>query len=141
MVRPRRDSRREQRRTVDVSATISINDKVVEARTRDVSRGGMCLVSDTEIPRDTELKIQLVLSLDIDTISEPLLLTGRTIWCTALFGKYQVGVIFVQVNNDRRRFLDLFMRFIDGEISPGGREPGSEAPEPPPEDKDDPFRP
>ena len=142
-MRPRRDSRREIRRSVDISATISVDGKVVAARTRDISRSGICLVSDTEIPSHTELKIELVLSLGADKMSEPLLVTGRTIWCTAMFGKYQVGAIFVQVDKERRRFLDLFMRFMDGEISPEGHEPASdptERPEPP-EDKDDPFRP
>jgi hypothetical protein len=116
---------------------------VVPARTRDISRSGICLISETEIPCDTELKIQLVLSLGGDTMSEPLLVTGRTIWCTAIFGKYQVGAMFVQIDRERRRFLDLFMRFVDGEINPLGHEPASESRDRPLpiEDKDDPFRP
>jgi PilZ domain len=142
-VRPRRDSRREQRRSVDISATVSVDGKVVPARTRDISRSGICLIRDTEIPRDTELKIELVLSLGNDTMSEPLLVTGRVIWCTPMFGKFQIGVMFVHVDIERRRFLDLFMRFIDGEVNPVGYQPASEPSErqPPPEDKDDPFRP
>lgn len=142
-MRPRRDSRREERRPVDISATISIDGHVVPARTRDISRSGICLISETEIPCDTELKIQLVLSLGGDTMSEPLLVTGRTIWCTAIFGKYQVGAMFVQIDRERRRFLDLFMRFVDGEINPLGHEPASESRDRPLpiEDKDDPFRP
>ena len=142
-MRPRRDSRREERRPVDINATISIDDRVVPARTRDISRSGICLISETEIPRDTELKIQLVLSLGKDTMSEPLFVTGRTIWCTAMFGKYQIGAMFVQIDRDRGRFLDLFMRFVDGEIHPTGHEPASDNRDRPRpvEDKDDPFRP
>lgn len=142
-MKARRESRREQRRPVDLRATISIDGQVVGARTRDISRSGICLISDTEIPRDTELQIKLVLSLGTENMSEPLLVTGRTIWCTALFGKFQVGAMFVQVDPGRRRFLDLFMRFVDGEVNPVGHEPAadpSERPEPV-EDKDDPFRP
>ena len=142
-MRPRRDSRREQRRSAEVNATVSIDGRGVAVRTRDVSRLGVCLISDTEIPRDTELKIQLVLSLGSDSMSEPLLVTGRSIWCTALFGKYQVGGLFVDIDSDRRRFLDLFMRFVDGDVNPVGHEPAASNGDrvPPAEDKDDPFRP
>jgi hypothetical protein len=142
-VRPKRDSRREQRRSVDINATISVAGRVVVARTRDISRSGICLISDTEISRDTELQIQLVLSLGPDTMSEPLLVTGRTIWCTPMFGKFQIGAMFVHLDADRRRFLELFMRFIDGDVSPVGHEPAADPAESRelPEDKDDPFRP
>ena len=141
-MKPRRETRREQRRAVDINATVSIDGRVVVVRTRDMSRSGICLISDTEIPRDSELEIKLVLSLGTDTMSEPLRVQGRAIWCTALFGKFQVGVMFVRLDAERRRFLDLFMRFIDGDVSPAGHEPASaEKPAEPPEDKDDPFRP
>ncbi|MES1207657.1 MAG: PilZ domain-containing protein [Pseudomonadota bacterium] len=142
-MRPRRDSRNEQRRPVDVSATVSIAGRKVAARTRDLSRSGICLISDTEIPRDTELRVELVLSLGADAMSEPLIVLARTIWCTAIAGKFQVGAMFVQLDNERGRFLDLFMRFLDGEVNPVGHEPASDVPsrKDRPEDKDDPFRP
>ncbi len=142
-MRARRDSRREQRRSVEVNATISVAGRNVVARTRDMSRSGICLVTETEIPRDTELQIKLVLSLGTDTMSEPLLVTGRSIWCTPMFGKYQIGAMFVQLDAERHRFLDLFMRFVDGDVNPVGHEPASDIPERKErlEDKDDPFRP
>lgn len=142
-MRKRRDTRREQRRPVDVKATVSIDGQKLAARTRDISRSGICLISDTAIPKDTELRIDLVLSLGSDTMSEPLVVFGRAIWCTPLFGKFQVGAIFVRVDGERRRFLDLFMRFIDGEVNPVGHEPAHDPADRPerPEDKDDPFRP
>jgi len=101
------------------------------------------LVTETEIPRDTELMIELVLSLGADAFSEPLLVAGRSIWCTPMFGKYQIGVVFIDVNAERHRFLDLFMRFLDGELNPVGHDPAPPPLEPAeiPEDKDDPFRP
>jgi len=138
---PRPDARREKRKTIDVKATVSVDGRVVLARTRDMSRLGLCLVSDTAIPRNTDLEIRLILSLGESNVSEPLLVKGRSAWCTALFGKYQVGVMFVQVDSDQYRFLDLFMRFLDGEVRPVGYDPGPD-PAPPerPEDKDDPFR-
>lgn len=140
--RPRKDSRREQRRAIDVNVTVSVDGKVLGARTRDISRSGLCLVSDTEIGRDTDLELRLVLSLGTQNMSEPLLVGGRTVWCTALFGKYQIGVMFADLDDEQLHFLDLFMRFIDGDVRPAGYDPGPD-PAPPerPEDKDDPFRP
>lgn len=141
--RPRRDSRREQRRPVDVNATASINGRNLVVRTRDISRSGVCLLSESEIARETELEIQLVLSLANNSVSEPLRVGGRVVWCASLFGKYQVGVMFVRLDAEQNRFLDLFMRFVDGEVNPAGLDSGPEEVErsEPPEDKDDPFRP
>ena len=136
------DARRELRKAIDVNVTVSVAGRVVDARTRDISRSGLCLVSGAEIPRDTDIELQLVLSLGSQEMSEPFLVGGRSVWCTALFGKYQVGVIFADLDDEQLRFLDLFMRFIDGDVRPAGYEPGPD-PGPPerPEDKDDPFRP
>jgi len=138
---PRPDARREKRKTIDVNATIFVEGRVVAARTRDMSRLGLCLITDAEIPRNTDLEIRLVLSLGEHRMSEPLMLSGRAAWCTALFGKYQIGVMFVNMDAEQYRFLDLFMRFLDGEVRPAGYDPGPD-PAPPerPEDKDDPFR-
>lgn len=139
--RQRKDSRREQRKAIDVNVTVSAGGKAIGARTRDISRSGLCLVSDTEIGRDTDLELRLVLSLGSQNMSEPLLITGRSVWCTALFGKFQVGVMFADLSDEQAHFLDLFMRFIEGDVRPAGYDPGPE-PAPPerPEDKDDPFR-
>jgi len=140
--RPARDSRGERRRAVEINATVSVDGRSVAVKTRDISRSGICLVSGAEIKRDSELTISLVLSLGKDAVSEPLAVTGNAVWCTALFGKYQIGVKFIRLDAERRRFLDLFMRFIDGEVSPAGHDMDTEEREAEPlEDKDDPFRP
>jgi hypothetical protein len=139
-----RDARRERRVAVDLSATVSMNGRVIAARTRDISRHGLCLISDVQIPGDTELKVKLVLSLGARTTTEPLVLTSRTVWCTALFGKYQVGAKFVNIDHDQKRFLDLFMRFLNGELQPAGMaetDPDDDPREEDRHDKDDPFRP
>ncbi|HEY4183534.1 MAG TPA: PilZ domain-containing protein [Polyangia bacterium] len=140
--RPRKDSRRDQRKAIDINVTVSVGGDVVRVHTRDISRSGICLVSDTAIARDTDLELRLVLSLGDQNMSEPLLVGGRSVWCTALFGRFQVGVMFADLDDEQLRFLDLFMRFIDGDVRPAGYDPGPE-PSPPerPEDKDDPFRP
>lgn len=137
----RREARREQRLATELSATVSVDGLALAVRTRDISRSGLCLISDARIAPETELTVKLVLTLGPTTTSEPLMLSGRAAWCTALFGKFQVGVKFVEVEGERRRFLDLFMRFLSGEIRPAGApEVEPDGPQETPGDKDDPFR-
>ena len=138
------NARRESRQTVSVNARLTVDGQIVVVRTRDISRSGICLISDTEIPREKHVAISLVLSLGQEASSEPLDLAGATAWCTPMFGKYQVGIRFVALDGDRQRYLDLFMRFIEGEVGPSAAEGDSgeiRTSKAPPEDKDDPFRP
>ena len=130
------ESRVERRRSVDLRATVSLEQRVLTVRTRDISRSGICLIGDAEIPRDTDLEIDLVLTFGAETRTEPLSLTGRAVWCTKMFGKFQIGVKFVDVDMEKLRFLDLFMRFMDGEIT--GEEIDASAFD---SDPDDPFQP
>ena len=51
--------------------------------------------------------------------SEPLKMVGRVAWCTALFGAYQIGVKFVNVDGERARYLDMFVGFLYGTLGPG----------------------
>ena len=47
-------------------------------------------------------------------------LIGRVAWCTALFGAYQIGVKFVKLDDERARYLDMFVGFLDGTLAPDG---------------------
>jgi hypothetical protein len=137
-------TRKEARRPVEVTAFLTVDGRLVSVRTRDISRSGICLISDSELPRDLHLGVALVLSLGKEATSEPLHLTGKTAWSTPMFGKYQSGVMFVDLDADRRRYLDLFIRFVDGEVGPAASEGDSDRLSPAgivPEDLDDPFRP
>ncbi len=71
-------------------------------------------------PRETEISLELVLTFGDDGMSEPLQLLGRVAWCTALFGAYQIGVKFVKIDDERARYLDMFVGFLDGTLAPGG---------------------
>ena len=69
--------------------------KSFQARTRDISRSGLCLISLEPIARDTEIAVELVLTFGAGGISEPLNMLGRVAWCTALFGAYLIAVLLV----------------------------------------------
>ena len=88
-----------------------------------MSRAGLCLVAEQPIPRETEISLELVLTFGEAGTSEPLKMIGRVAWCTALFGAYQIGVKFVKLDDDRARYLDMFLGFLDGTLAPGERSP------------------
>ena len=136
----RYSKRREHPRfNVDIQVAVTVADVKFDARTRDMSRAGVCLIADQPIPADTEISLELVLTFGEQGTSEPLKVFGRVAWCTALFGAYQIGVKFVKVDDDLARYLDMFVGFLDGTLAPDGdtfspEEEGAAEP-----DADDPF--
>jgi len=133
-------ARRQHRRfAVDIQASVSIGERQVSARTRDISRAGLCLVSLEAMPRDTEIAIELVLTLGDDGMSEPLQVVGKVVWCTALFGAYQIGVKFVDLDDEQIRYLGMFIGFLDGSLSPGEIDAADDGPADRRPDPDDPF--
>ena len=131
--------RREHPRfNVDIQVAVSVADAKFAARTRDMSRAGLCLIGEQPIPADTEISLELVLTFGEAGTSEPLKMIGRVAWCTAMFGAYQIGVKFVKLDDDRARYLDMFLGFLDGTLAPdGGTFSGDE--EALAADPDDPF--
>ena len=140
-----RESRRYPRFSVDVEARVRAPDGPLPARTRDVSRSGVCLVTSTRIDTGTDVELDLVLSFGGNAFSEPLSLRGRIVWCTPIAPSYQVGVMFDELTADQDTFLEMFLHFLDGTLAPKGAPAGAEADDdeeapPSPDVKDDPFR-
>jgi hypothetical protein len=111
--------RQHRRFAVDIQASVSLGERQLSARTRDISRAGLCLVSLEAIPRETQIEIELVLTFGDDGMSEPLHVLGVVVWCTSLFGAYQIGVKFVKVDSEQARYLNMFIGFLDGSLSTG----------------------
>jgi hypothetical protein len=131
-------ARREHPRfSVELEVTVAVADVRFAARTRDMSRAGLCLIAEQPLKRDAEISLELVLKFGDEGASEPLKLVGRVAWCTAMFGKYQIGVKFVKLDDELERYLDMFVGFMDGTLGPGdvfsGEEQARGA------DPDDPF--
>jgi hypothetical protein len=113
--------RQHQRFSVDVQVGVTVGSGQLEARTRDMSRAGVCLVAMRGIAPETEIGLELVLTFgESGGVSEPLKVHGKVAWCTALFGAYQIGVKFVKVDDDCGRYLDMFIGFLDGTLAPSG---------------------
>jgi len=129
--------RQHPRFKVDIKVGVVVSDVKLAARTRDMSRAGLCLIADQPIASDTEISLELVLTFGEAGATEPLQLIGRVAWCTALFGSYQIGVKFVKLDSERERYLDMFVGFLDGTLAPGDAFSGEE--EAVGADPDDPF--
>ncbi|HMF44027.1 MAG TPA: PilZ domain-containing protein [Polyangia bacterium] len=129
--------RQHPRVSVDLQVAVSVADVKLAARTRDLSRAGLCLIADQPIAEDTEISLEMVLTFGDAGSTEPLQMDGRVAWCTALFGSYQIGVKYVKMDSERERYLDMFVGFLDGTLAPGDLFSAED--EPRAADPDDPF--
>ncbi|HEY5282132.1 MAG TPA: PilZ domain-containing protein, partial [Polyangia bacterium] len=130
----------------------TVDGRKLTARTRDLSRSGICLVANNALGSGERLSIELVLLLGPSSSSEPLPLRAHVVWCTAIAGAFQIGAMFDKLSVKEAAFLDMFLRYLDGSILPAGAEmesfdddeqgqtEGAGDGTPPPDIKDDPFR-
>lgn len=153
MNQPGDNQRRHPRFQVDVQASVRTADgRKLPARTRDLSRSGICLIAGEGLAPGARLSVELVLLLGPSSSSEPLLLRARVVWCTAIAGAFQIGAMFDALSGREAAFLDMFLRYLDGSILPAGAEmdalddadslPSAEndSETSTPDVKDDPFR-
>ncbi len=117
------------------------------ARARDLSRTGICLIGAEAILPGTTVQLSLVLAFANNAVSEALRLEARVVWSTAIAQSFQIGAMFHDVSEEQDRFLELFLRFLDGSLTPEGVEPGGDEDDAndddssvSPDDKDDPFK-
>jgi hypothetical protein len=133
-------SRRQHPRfQVDIQVSVSADSQSLSARTRDISRSGLCLIGTASLPREKEIAIELVLTFGGGGLSEPLHIRGKVVWCTAMFGHFQIGVMFVKVDDEQARNLEMFIGFLDGSLNAGELFSGDEETTDRPSDPDDPF--
>jgi hypothetical protein len=133
--------RRDRRYAVDIEATLGLPDGTkCKGRTRDVSRNGICLITTQAVAAGAIVDIELVLSFGDNSFSEPLTLKGRVVWCTALAGSFQVGCMFEDVTDQQDQFLEMFLQYLDGTLSPKSDDEDDIYIDPGHPDEDDPFR-
>ena len=138
------DTRKHKRFAVDVEAVVHAVGGNFAARTRDLSKSGICLITSSGLKGNEWVVVELVLSFGENTFSEPLRLDARVVWCTAIGASFQVGAMFNELSDEHAEFLDMFLRYLDGSLTPRGQAAAEEEEEhektPPPDVKDDPFR-
>lgn len=138
------EARKHPRFSIDVDATIKrTKEPDFKARTRDLSLTGICLVATAPLTVGLVETISLVLAFGQGAYSEPLTLPGRVVWCTRIGTSYQIGAMFEDISDEQDSYLDMFLQFLDGTLSPRGTDVGDadDEPRPPSVDElDNPFR-
>ena len=102
------------RYAVEVDASVQVGDHSIPARTKDMSRGGLCFLVGRALPQGSEIDLSLALVFDEDTRSEPIALRARVVWSTALGSdRHQVGATFMGMTSQARTYLDMFLRYLE----------------------------
>jgi hypothetical protein len=109
------DTRRHPRYAVDVDANLTlVGGRRLPARTRDLSRSGICVITAEAMAMGSLVNVDLVLSFGGDAFSEPLTLEARVVWCSNLGGSFQVGAMFDDLTEQQDGFLDMFLQYLNG---------------------------
>lgn len=109
------DARLHPRFAIELEVSLHAGDLSVDGRTRDLSRGGLCLRATGSLPIGTECLVRLALVFSENQFSEHLELPATVMWSTRLGAVHQIGVKFGALADDTRGYLDLFMKFLEGD--------------------------
>ena len=101
---------------LEAALTLRAGGREVSGRTANLSRGGLCAMVNSSVPVGSRVEVELALIFDNESVSEPLHVAGRVVWCTPVEKKsetqYQVGLSFLAVSPDALKFLDMFLDFL-----------------------------
>lgn len=107
-------TREHPRFATEVAVKIEGPDGVASrGRTHNVSSGGLSATVDKAVPKDSVVRINIALIFGENSVSEYLPLTARVVWCTSFSeDKHQLGTSFLQLNDDQRGYVDMFLRYL-----------------------------
>ncbi len=119
-VRRRRDhnpdvsaARKHPRYAHEAELTLDVGGQRITGATSNLSRGGVCALMSGPVRIGTNAQLELALMFDEGTLSEPLRLAVRVVWCTAFEQRFQVGMSFGALDPDEVKFLEMFLRFLE----------------------------
>jgi Tfp pilus assembly protein PilZ len=96
---------------LDVRATVRL--RVAEGeyacKSRNMSRGGLCIDVDERVEPGQEGLVDIVLSDN----AAPLTLAVRVVWCTAIGSNHQVGAQFGPMQPEQARTLESYLRVLN----------------------------
>src|SRR5690242_5917077 len=94
-----------------LEATVKLTTPTREStgRTANLSRGGLCAMMAEAFPVGDAVAIDVALVFDNDSLSEPLSLKGRVVWCAKVKASYQVGLAFTGLTPETVKYLDVFL--------------------------------
>ena len=109
------DSRRAPRFDVSIQAEVFTGEALFIASTRNLSTGGVGLISDRQLTQGSTIGLNLYLVVDgiEDAQSTPLQLKGRVAWCLeAQKGTFSAGIKFEEMNVEQRLLVDRYIRSL-----------------------------
>jgi hypothetical protein len=101
------------RYAIDAAVEIRVGDGRALGRTRNLSRGGLCVDVDRPVAPGATVELSITLVFDDDRLSEPLSLGARVMWCTAVDDGHQLGCQFVGAMPRDLAYLDMFLRYLE----------------------------
>jgi hypothetical protein len=115
--------RQHPRFAADVASKIHVGKQVIDGRTRNVSRGGVCAESAQAIAIGTDVELDMTLVFADRSVSEPLRIPARIVWCTSFEGAFQVGLSFRPMDKQRAEYLSLFLKYLGEDKAPKSMKP------------------
>jgi hypothetical protein len=97
----------------EAAITVHAGATVLEGRTTNVSRGGLCADLAGTIAIGTEVEVDMQLVFEEDEKSDALRITSTVVWCTTVDEGYQVGLAFKPLNAEKTKLINLFLRYLD----------------------------
>jgi hypothetical protein len=96
----------------EAAVTVRAGDASATGRTKNVSRGGICVEVDAAVAVGAEITVELALIFEEGTLSEVLALPVRIAWATPVDDGHQLGMTFRNLKPDQVRYLEMFLRFL-----------------------------
>ncbi|HEX5062102.1 MAG TPA: PilZ domain-containing protein [Kofleriaceae bacterium] len=117
--------RQHPRYAADVGIKFYVGKQVMDGRTKNVSRGGLCADLANALPIGSHVEIELTLKFDDASQSEPLRLPVRIVWCTPVEDAFQVGLSFRGLDKQRAEYLTLFLKYLGDEKPMRSKKPSN----------------
>lgn len=106
------ENRRAKRFEIDVSAELKVGNRVMSARTKNLSETGVCLVTSGPLEEGAQLPVSLFLTVDgIEDVSTPSLdLSASVVWASpGNDGGHMAGCHFSDLDPERVKHLQSFL--------------------------------
>lgn len=86
---------------------------LLEGRTRNLSRGGLCANLADPLPVGSDCDVSIALVFEDNVLSQPLRLPARIVWCTELDDAHHVGVAFRPLDATLQDHLAIYLSHLD----------------------------
>jgi hypothetical protein len=100
------------RYAVDAAIEVRSGGEVAHGRTRNISRGGLCVELDRALSSGATAEVAIKLVFDDQGLSEALVLRCRVMWSTPFDRVHQIGVQFDGLVKRDVAYIDMFLRYL-----------------------------